>query len=164
MASGNDQRPPDKLSSVLILNLSGILSIPPCTPYSRLQEWCIYGIIYPYAPFLFSNSMVKFSGPNSMISNQGPKIQPPFQRRTLQLISLAIHGGYQKTIQGPEPPGAVGVGLAIKFRIVQRGHSQRYYIISSSCQGSKYFSIPWKIQLVHTGNTQVSFMALAQLG
>ncbi|MBW0486278.1 hypothetical protein O181_025993 [Austropuccinia psidii MF-1] len=99
MASGNHQRPPDKLSSVLFLNLSRILSIPPCTPYSRLQEWCIYGIIYPYAPLLLSNSMVTFSGPNSMISNQGRKIQHPFQRSTLQLISLAIHGGYKKTIQ-----------------------------------------------------------------
>ncbi|MBW0575520.1 hypothetical protein O181_115235 [Austropuccinia psidii MF-1] len=56
----------------------GTLFIPPCTPYSRLQEWCMYGIKYHYAPFLLSNSMVAFSGPNSMIPNQGPKIQRPF--------------------------------------------------------------------------------------
>ncbi|MBW0552822.1 hypothetical protein O181_092537 [Austropuccinia psidii MF-1] len=108
--------------------------------------------------------MVTFSGPNSIIPNQGSKIQHPFQRRTLQLISLAIHGGYQKTIQESQPPGPAGVGLAVQFRIIQRAISQGYYIISISCQGSKYFSIPWTIQLVHTGNTQVCCMALAQLG
>ncbi|MBW0557339.1 hypothetical protein O181_097054 [Austropuccinia psidii MF-1] len=105
-----------------------------------------------------------FSGANSMIPNQGPKIQFSFGRRTLQLISLAIHGGYQKNIQGPQPPGPAGIGLAVQFRIIQTGHSQRYYIIPISSQGSKYFSTPCTIQLVHTGNTQVSCMALAQLG
>ncbi|MBW0592766.1 hypothetical protein O181_132481 [Austropuccinia psidii MF-1] len=99
-----------------------------------------------------------------MIPNKGPKIQSPLRRGTLQLISLAIHGGYQKTIQGPQPPGPAGIGLAVQFRVIQRGTSQGCYIISISFQGSKYFSIPWKIQLVHTGNTPVSCMALAQLG
>ncbi|MBW0488382.1 hypothetical protein O181_028097 [Austropuccinia psidii MF-1] len=28
------------------------------------QEWCIYGIIYHYAPFLLSNPMVELSYPN----------------------------------------------------------------------------------------------------
>ncbi|MBW0564248.1 hypothetical protein O181_103963 [Austropuccinia psidii MF-1] len=65
------------------LSLREIPSIPPCTPYSRLQEWCIYGIIYHYAPFFLSNSMVMFSGTNSTFPNQGPKIQHPFQRRIL---------------------------------------------------------------------------------
>ncbi|MBW0488489.1 hypothetical protein O181_028204 [Austropuccinia psidii MF-1] len=41
---------------------------------------------------------------------------------------------------------------------------QGYYIISISFKGRKYFSIPWTIQSVHTGNTHVSCMALAQLG
>ncbi|MBW0480823.1 hypothetical protein O181_020538 [Austropuccinia psidii MF-1] len=57
------------------LNLWGIISIPPHHPYSRLQAWCIYGIIYHYAPFLLSNPMVTFSGPNSTIpksSSQNP--------------------------------------------------------------------------------------------
>ncbi|MBW0554393.1 hypothetical protein O181_094108 [Austropuccinia psidii MF-1] len=67
-------------SASLSLSLRGILSIPPCTPYSRLQEWCIYGIIYHYAPFFLSNSMMTFSGPNPTISNQGPKIQCPWRQ------------------------------------------------------------------------------------
>ncbi|MBW0581596.1 hypothetical protein O181_121311 [Austropuccinia psidii MF-1] len=74
MPSGNHQN----ISASTPLSLRGILSIPPCTPYSRLQEWCIYGIIYHYAPFLLRNSMVTFSGPNSTITTQGPKIQRPF--------------------------------------------------------------------------------------
>ncbi|MBW0584688.1 hypothetical protein O181_124403 [Austropuccinia psidii MF-1] len=82
MASGNQQRPPDQLSKHSP-QLKGNSFIPPCTPYSRLQEWCIYGIIYHYAPFLLSNSMVTFSVPNTTIPNQGLKIQRPFQRRIL---------------------------------------------------------------------------------
>ncbi|MBW0525310.1 hypothetical protein O181_065025 [Austropuccinia psidii MF-1] len=126
MASGNHQRPPDQLGSILPLNIRVIPPIPPCTPYSRFQEWFIHGIVYHYAPFLLSNSMVTFSGPNSMIPNQGPKIQHPFKRRTLQIISLAIHGSYQNTIQGPQPPGPAGVGLEVQFRIIQRAIPQRY--------------------------------------
>ncbi|MBW0586295.1 hypothetical protein O181_126010 [Austropuccinia psidii MF-1] len=49
------------------LNLRGILSIPLCTSYSRLQEWCIYGIIYHYAPFLLRNSMVTFPEPEPIL-------------------------------------------------------------------------------------------------
>ncbi|MBW0478326.1 hypothetical protein O181_018041 [Austropuccinia psidii MF-1] len=76
MASRNHQRPPAQLSKPFP-QLKGNSFIPPCTPYSRLQEWCIYGIIYHYAPFLLRNSMVKFSGPNSTIQYQGLKIQHP---------------------------------------------------------------------------------------
>ncbi|MBW0472667.1 hypothetical protein O181_012382 [Austropuccinia psidii MF-1] len=104
------------------LNFRGILSILPCTPYSRLQEWCIYGIIYHYAPFLLRNSMVMFSGQNPAIPNQGPKIQHPFQRRTFQLISLEIHGGNQKIIQGPQTPDSAGGGLVLSFRIHPKVH------------------------------------------
>ncbi|MBW0500981.1 hypothetical protein O181_040696 [Austropuccinia psidii MF-1] len=99
-------------------------STPPCTPYSRLQEWCIYGIVYHYVPFLLSNSMVTFSVQNSMFPNQGPKIQLPFQRRTFYLISLAIYGGNQKTIQGSQSPGPAGVGLAIHSGLFQGPFSE----------------------------------------
>ncbi|MBW0558239.1 hypothetical protein O181_097954 [Austropuccinia psidii MF-1] len=141
----------------------GNSSIPPCTLYSRLQGWCIYGIIYHYAPFLLSNSMVTFSGPNSTIPTQGPKIQCPFQRRTFQLISLAIHGCNQKTIQGSQSPGPAGVGWQFHSGLFQ-GHSQRLYSLSISCQGIKYFNTPWTAQLVHTGVNQSTCMSLAQLG
>ncbi|MBW0505603.1 hypothetical protein O181_045318 [Austropuccinia psidii MF-1] len=93
-------------------------------PVLKLVGVCIYGIIYHYAPFLLRNSMVTFSGPNSTLPNQVPKTQRPFQRRISQLISLAIHGGNQKTIQGSEPPSPAGAGLAISFRIIPRAFSE----------------------------------------
>ncbi|MBW0519728.1 hypothetical protein O181_059443 [Austropuccinia psidii MF-1] len=65
--------------------------------------------------------MVTFSGPISIFSDQGLKIQHPFQRRIIQLISLTSYGGNQKTIQGPQPPGHAGVGLEVQFRIIQKG-------------------------------------------
>ena len=45
-----------------------------------------------------------------------------------------------------------------------KGHFQRLYIISISCQGIKYFNTPWTTQLVHTGGNQSTCMYLAQLG
>ena len=56
--------------------------------------------------------------------NQGPKIQSPFRRRIFQLISLAIHGSNQKTIQGSQSPGAAGVGLAIHSWLFQGPFSE----------------------------------------
>ncbi|MBW0462705.1 hypothetical protein O181_002420 [Austropuccinia psidii MF-1] len=163
MASGSPKSPPAQSKSTLPLNSRGIFPIPPCTPYSRMQEWCVYGIIYHYAPFLLSNPMVTFSEPNSMILNWGPKIHHQFQRRTLQLISMAIHGGSQKTISGPRPPGTAGAGLAILPGLFQGPFSEVIHH-SISCQGIKYLNTPWTAQLVHTGSNQASCMALAQLG
>ncbi|MBW0588689.1 hypothetical protein O181_128404 [Austropuccinia psidii MF-1] len=45
-------------------------------PRSRIQEWCIYGIIYHYAPLSLRNPMVTFSGPNCMIPNQAINPSP----------------------------------------------------------------------------------------
>ncbi|MBW0520173.1 hypothetical protein O181_059888 [Austropuccinia psidii MF-1] len=153
MASGIHQRPQDKLISILPLNLRGILPFPPCTPHSRLQEWCIYGIIYHCAPFLLSNSMVMLSGPNAIIPNQGPKIQHPFRRRTLQLISLAFHGGYQRTIQGPQSPGPAGVGLAVQFRIIQKGTFLRgitsfQSVVKAASTSASLGKFNWSIQVI----------------
>ncbi|MBW0567106.1 hypothetical protein O181_106821 [Austropuccinia psidii MF-1] len=162
MAYGNHQRPLDKLSNPSP-QLKGYFPIPPCIWYSRLQEWCIYGMIYHYAPFLLINSMVTFSVPNSMIPNQGPKIQCPFWRRTLQLISLEIHGGYQKTSQGPQPPGPARVGLEIISGFFQGPFSEVIHH-QISFQGSKYFNTPWTTQLVHTGRNQLYLYVLGPIG
>ncbi|MBW0512572.1 hypothetical protein O181_052287 [Austropuccinia psidii MF-1] len=155
--------PLDQLSSILPLISRGILPIPPWIPYSRFQEWCIYGIIYHYASFLLSNSMVTFSGPKSMISNEGPKIKCPFQSRILQLISLAIDGGYQKTIQGPQPPAPAGVGLAI-FSALFQGLFSEVIHHSISFQGRKYFNTTCTTQLVHTGSNQLYLYVLGPIG
>ncbi|MBW0490383.1 hypothetical protein O181_030098 [Austropuccinia psidii MF-1] len=125
-------------SARLSPQLKGISSFPSYHPYSRLQAWYIYGIIYHYAPFLLSNPMVTFSGPNSTFPNQGLKSQHPFRRRINQLISLTSYGGNQKTLQGSQPPVSAGVGLAQFIQDYSRAILKRYYIISISCQGIKY--------------------------
>ncbi|MBW0506209.1 hypothetical protein O181_045924 [Austropuccinia psidii MF-1] len=102
-----------QISSVpLSPQLQGISSFPSYHPYSRFQAWCIYGIIYHYAPFFLRNPMVTFSGPNSTFPNQGLKSQNPFRRRINQLISLTSYGGNQKTLQQSHPPVFAGLGLA----------------------------------------------------
>ncbi|MBW0587873.1 hypothetical protein O181_127588 [Austropuccinia psidii MF-1] len=64
MASDNHQRAPTQLPERFLLTLKGRFLFPQCTPYSRFHKWCIYGIIYYYAPFLLSNPIMNFSGPN----------------------------------------------------------------------------------------------------
>ncbi|MBW0531211.1 hypothetical protein O181_070926 [Austropuccinia psidii MF-1] len=44
-------------------------------------------------------------------SNSSPQIHHPFQRKTSQPCSLAVHGGYQQIIQGLPLPGSAGGGL-----------------------------------------------------
>ncbi|MBW0579232.1 hypothetical protein O181_118947 [Austropuccinia psidii MF-1] len=72
MASDNHQRQPAQLRASIPLKFRGRLFLTQCTPYSRIQEWCIYDIIYHYAPFFLSNPMVTLSGPNYVIPNQVP--------------------------------------------------------------------------------------------
>ncbi|MBW0462982.1 hypothetical protein O181_002697 [Austropuccinia psidii MF-1] len=107
------------------LPVQGKIPLPSMHYVLKDQEWCIYGMIYHYAPFLLRNPMVTFSGPNSMIPNQGPKIHHQFQRRILQLISLAIYGSYQKTSRTPTTwPCRSWAGNS--FRIIPRAFLRGY--------------------------------------
>ncbi|MBW0566791.1 hypothetical protein O181_106506 [Austropuccinia psidii MF-1] len=54
------------------------------------------------------------------------QIPHPFQRKSSQSFSLAIHGGYRKTIQGLQPPGPVGAGLYFISRIIPSAISRGY--------------------------------------
>ncbi|MBW0545706.1 hypothetical protein O181_085421 [Austropuccinia psidii MF-1] len=54
------------------LPFQGKTSLPSFHSILKDQEWCIYGIIYHYAPFFLSNPMVKLSGPNYVIQNEVP--------------------------------------------------------------------------------------------
>ncbi|MBW0552253.1 hypothetical protein O181_091968 [Austropuccinia psidii MF-1] len=85
MASSNHQRPPTQLPESFPLTLRGRFLLPQCNPYSRFHEWCIYGIISHYAPFLLSNPMVTFSGPNYVIQNQVPN-PSPFSKEAFSAI------------------------------------------------------------------------------
>ncbi|MBW0498536.1 hypothetical protein O181_038251 [Austropuccinia psidii MF-1] len=104
----------------------------------------------------------QFNGDAFRTKFHDPKIQRPFWRRTLQLFSLAIHGRYQKTIQGPQPPGPAGVGLAIISGLSQ-GPFLEVIHNSISCQGSKYFNTLSTTQLVHTVSNQLYLYVLGPI-
>ncbi|MBW0594180.1 hypothetical protein O181_133895 [Austropuccinia psidii MF-1] len=76
MASGNHQRPPAHLKNKDSPPVKGKTSFSSMHSILKDQEWCIYGIIYHYAPFLLSNPMVTPSGPNYVIPNQVPNPSP----------------------------------------------------------------------------------------
>ncbi|MBW0560996.1 hypothetical protein O181_100711 [Austropuccinia psidii MF-1] len=130
MASGNHQRPPAQLQASIPLSFRGRIFLAQCTLYSRMQEWCIYGIIYHYTPSFLSNPMVKFSGPNYMITNQLPNPSPILKEDPLAISAWQFPGGYQKTIQGSQPPGFAGVGLSFSHQDYSKGNSQRLSIFS----------------------------------
>ncbi|MBW0590813.1 hypothetical protein O181_130528 [Austropuccinia psidii MF-1] len=131
----------------------------------------IYGIIYHYEPFSLRNSIVMVLGLHFSISNQVPKPITHLKAR-LQPLSLTIHGGYQKTIQGPQLPGLPGVGYLIPAVFPQgntgpgffKGNFKRLLIIQISCQGIKHSSTSWTTQFIHTGSIWTTCMALAHLG
>ncbi|MBW0522043.1 hypothetical protein O181_061758 [Austropuccinia psidii MF-1] len=136
MASCNPQRPPDQLKSTLPLNSRGGFPIPPCTPYSRMQEWCRYGIKYHYAPFFLRNPMVTFSGPNCIIPNQGPKIHYQF----LKEDSSAHQSGksmaaIRRQFQDPNHLALQELGWQF-FQDYSKGHSQRLFIIKSAVKAA----------------------------
>ncbi|MBW0475710.1 hypothetical protein O181_015425 [Austropuccinia psidii MF-1] len=90
MAFGNHQRPPAQLQDRIPLKLRGRLFLPQCIPYSRMQEWCIYGIIYHYAPFFSQKSNGDTSRTKLHDSKSSTHLITNFRRRTFQLFSMAI--------------------------------------------------------------------------
>ncbi|MBW0465499.1 hypothetical protein O181_005214 [Austropuccinia psidii MF-1] len=95
----------------------------------------------PEAPVTFINGFPSRSGKpptstqlDSLCGNQGcssPQIHHPFQRKTSQPSSHAIHGGYQQIIQGLPPPGSAGGGLLFSLQYQSMGNSKRLIIIQS---------------------------------
>ncbi|MBW0502374.1 hypothetical protein O181_042089 [Austropuccinia psidii MF-1] len=72
-------------------------------------------------------------------------------------------GSYQKTIQGPQPPGPAGVGLSILIRNILMAILRGYQLFQSLSR-NQVLTIPWITELVHRGINQASCMALANLG
>ncbi|MBW0576530.1 hypothetical protein O181_116245, partial [Austropuccinia psidii MF-1] len=85
-------------------------------------------------------------------SNSSPQIHHPYQRKTSQPCSLAIHGDYQQIIQELPPPGSAGGGFIFSLQDQSRGNSKRLRIIksvgkvssTSECLGQLY----WAMQAV----------------
>ncbi|MBW0506676.1 hypothetical protein O181_046391 [Austropuccinia psidii MF-1] len=65
-------QPPEATSKVSP-QFRGITLLHQFTLYQRIQAWCIYGMIYHYAPILLRNPMIMLSGPNDVVSIKVPK-------------------------------------------------------------------------------------------
>ncbi|MBW0548540.1 hypothetical protein O181_088255 [Austropuccinia psidii MF-1] len=138
-------------------------SLPSMSSILKDQEWCIYGIIYHYAPFFLSNPMVTFSGGNYVIPNQVPDPLP-----ILKEDFSAIHyGNYlaatRRPFKDPNHLAQQALGCQLSPGLFQGQFSEVINHIQS-LSWHQVLSIPWTAQLVHTGSNQVSYMALAQLG
>ncbi|MBW0493694.1 hypothetical protein O181_033409 [Austropuccinia psidii MF-1] len=94
------------------------------------QEWCIYGIIYHYAPFLLGNPMVTLSEPNYVIPNQVPS-PSSFSKKDFSAIqsgnSLAAT---RRPFEDPNPLAPAEVGLSFTHQDYYEGNSQRLSIFS----------------------------------
>ncbi|MBW0521415.1 hypothetical protein O181_061130 [Austropuccinia psidii MF-1] len=96
-------------------------------------------------------------------SKESPKSINNFEGGFFSYSVCQFSSGYQKTIQGPRPPGPAGVWLSILTRTILRAilrGSQSFQSLSRN----QVISIPWTTQLVHTGSNQAVCMALTQLG
>ncbi|MBW0504980.1 hypothetical protein O181_044695 [Austropuccinia psidii MF-1] len=130
MASGNPQRPPEAQNALFPSTQGEDFPIPPCTPYSRIQEWYIYGIIYHYAPFLLRNPMVMFSGPISMIPNQLPKSITNFEGGLFSSSVWQSMAAIRRSFHDPNHLALQELGWQF-FQDHYKDHSQRLFIIQS---------------------------------
>ncbi|MBW0555826.1 hypothetical protein O181_095541 [Austropuccinia psidii MF-1] len=153
-------KPPEAIRSSqfkLSLHFKGNSSIPPCTLYSRLQEWCIYGIIYHYAPFFLSNSMVKFSGPNYIFPIKFPKSNAHFEGGLLNSSFWKSMAAIRRPFKHPNLLALQQLGWQFHSGLFQGAFSE---VIHSLNQFSRHqvFNTPWTTQLVHTGVNQSTCM------
>ncbi|MBW0482224.1 hypothetical protein O181_021939 [Austropuccinia psidii MF-1] len=102
-------------------------------------------------------------GPLAQPSKSSPQSITNFEGGCFSYSVWQCRGGYQKTIQGPQPPGPAEAWLSIPIgtilREILRGN-QSFQLFSRH----QVFSIPWTTQLVHTRSNQASCMALVHLG
>ncbi|MBW0529942.1 hypothetical protein O181_069657 [Austropuccinia psidii MF-1] len=120
-------------------------------PSPRIQEWCIYDIIYNYAPFLLSNPMVTFSGPNYVIPNQVPNTSP---------ISKEEHSAIQSgnSLAATRRPSKDPNHLALQefschfLSGLFKGKFSEFINLFNHCKGIKYSAflgqLNWSIQVV----------------
>ncbi|MBW0467550.1 hypothetical protein O181_007265 [Austropuccinia psidii MF-1] len=109
------------------------------------REWCIYGIIYHYAPFFAQQSNVDTFRTQLRNSKSSPKSIIIFKEGLFSYSVWQFPGGYQKTIQGPQPPVPADFGLSF----TQFSDVINFF---NNCQGIKYSAflgqLNWSIQVV----------------
>ncbi|MBW0549969.1 hypothetical protein O181_089684 [Austropuccinia psidii MF-1] len=128
-------------------------------PILKDAGWCIYGIIYHYVPFLLSNPIVKFSGPNSMI----PKSITNFEGGLFSSSVWQSMAAIRRPGQDPNHLVLQELGWQF-FQDHSKGHSQRLFIIQSAVKAASTSillgQLNWSIQEA----INHACMSLTQLG
>ncbi|MBW0471623.1 hypothetical protein O181_011338 [Austropuccinia psidii MF-1] len=133
MASGNHQRAPTQLPERFLF--------PQCTLYSRFHKWCIYGIIYHYAPFLLRDPMVTFSGPNQVIPNQFPSPSPISKEDSSAIQSGNSLAATRRSFEDPNHLALQRLGYHFLIRTILRKIVRGYQSFQSVSR-HKVLSIP----------------------
>ncbi|MBW0462168.1 hypothetical protein O181_001883 [Austropuccinia psidii MF-1] len=106
-----------------------------CTPYQRIQAWCIYGIIYHHAPFLLRNPMVILSVPNYVFLINVPKFITHFKGR-FSLIQSCNHWQLPEDHLRTPTTWACRSRVIISFQDYSKGNFKRLSIIESVVKAS----------------------------
>ncbi|MBW0538007.1 hypothetical protein O181_077722 [Austropuccinia psidii MF-1] len=93
------------------------------------QEWCIYDIIYDCAIFAQQSNGDTFRT-QLRDSKSSPKSITNFEGELSSYSVWQFPGGYQKTIQGPQPPCPAEVGLSFSHQDYYKGNSWTLSIFS----------------------------------
>ncbi|MBW0478512.1 hypothetical protein O181_018227 [Austropuccinia psidii MF-1] len=162
MASGNHQRPPSQLQSRIPLKFRGRL---PFSIHPVLKDPGVVHIWYniPLCTIFAQKSNGDIFRTKLHDSKSSTQYITNFEGGFFSYSVWQFPGGYQKTIQGPQPPGPAGVGLSICIRTILREILRGHHSFQSLSR-HQVLSIPWTAQLIHTGSNQASCMALAYLG
>ncbi|MBW0478984.1 hypothetical protein O181_018699 [Austropuccinia psidii MF-1] len=119
LASGDPQRPPDQLSHPFpqLKGNSFHSSMHPVLKVAGVVHIWYYIPLYTIFAQQFHGDVFRTKYNNSKSRSRNPT--------PISKVDLSTHqSGNQKIIQGSQPPGPAGVGLAISFRIIPRAFSE----------------------------------------
>ncbi|MBW0482615.1 hypothetical protein O181_022330 [Austropuccinia psidii MF-1] len=162
MDPGSHQRPPAQLSSILPFTLRGILPFLHA-PYTQGCRSGAYMVLYTIMHHFCSEIQWRhFKDPIPSFQIKVPKSNAHFKGGPFNSSVWKYMVAIRRPFKDPNHLALQELGWKFVWDY-SKGHSQRLYIISISCQGINYFNIPWTTQLVHTGGNQSTYMYLAQL-
>ncbi|MBW0491342.1 hypothetical protein O181_031057 [Austropuccinia psidii MF-1] len=122
------------------------------------QEWCIYGIIYHYAPFFLSNPMVTLSEPHYVIPNPVPSLSPLLRKDFSAIQSGNSLAATRRPFKDPNHLALQRLDCDLLSRTIMSA-ILRVYQSFQSFSRHQVLSIPCTTHLVHTGSNQASWMA-----
>ncbi|MBW0527041.1 hypothetical protein O181_066756 [Austropuccinia psidii MF-1] len=115
------------------------------------QKWCIYGIIYHYAPFLLRNPMVTLSEPNYIIPSQAPSPSPFLKKDFSAIQSSNSLAATRRPFEDPNHLALQRLGCHLLIRTIMREiiRGYQYFQSLSRHQTSEFLEqLNWSIQVV----------------